>query len=159
MPSSDAAGIPCGVRTNNSSNWHNSMKSLVLLLMALQTSPAASAPTTGAWSATSAGGSVTTGKQLLRGRPLFAPESLSPSARIVRISWRVTLLSPPPPGLVIKLCRIDKCVPLPALAGERRIDVPLAANGEFRFIYSVNSLGQLQPALNVVRNQLTVNYR
>ncbi|MCZ3383819.1 flagellar protein FlhE [Kosakonia sp. SOY2] len=135
------------------------MKSVVLLLLALQASPAASAQTTGAWSASSAGGSVTTGKQLLRGRPLFSPESLSPSAQAVRISWRITLLSPPPPGLVIKLCRIDKCIPLPALSGERRIDVPLAANGEFRFIYSVNSLGQLRPALNVVRNQLTVNYR
>lgn len=136
------------------------MKSLVLLLLALQTtSPAASAQTTGAWSASSAGGSVTTGKQLLRGRPLFSPESLSPTAQAVRISWRITLLSPPPPGLVIKLCRINKCVPLPSLSGQRRIDVPLAANGEFRFIYSVNSLGQLQPALNVVRNQLTVNYR
>lgn len=133
---------------------------MVLLLLALQTtSPEAFAQTTGAWSASSAGGSVTTGKQVLRGRPLFSPESLSPSAQAVRISWRITLLSPPPPGLMIKLCRIDKCIPLPALSGQRRIDVPLAANGEFRFIYSVNSLGQLQPALNVVRNQLTVNYR
>ncbi|WP_238328384.1 flagellar protein FlhE [Enterobacter sp. R4-368] len=37
--------------------------------------------------------------------------------------------------------------------------VPLETNGEFRFIYSVNSPGQPRPALNVVRNQLTVNYR
>ncbi|MCZ3383817.1 hypothetical protein O3S68_16155 [Kosakonia sp. SOY2] len=41
----------------------------------------------------------------------------------------------------------------------RAYAVPLAANGEFRFIYSANSPGQPRPALNVVRNQLTVNYR
>lgn len=130
-----------------------------LLLCTLLALPAAAFAKEGAWSDATAGGSVSVGKQLLRGRPLHSPSAIPSSARIVRFSWRVTLLSPPPPGLQIKLCRSDKCLLLPALAGTRSVTIPLSAVGEFRFVYSVNSLGQLQPPLNVVRNQLTVNYR
>lgn len=131
----------------------------MLVILALLALPVAAQATGGAWSRTSAGGSVSVGKQLLRGRPLFSPSSVPPSATMTRFSWRITLLSPPPPGLQIKLCRSDKCFPLPALAGQRTLDAPFSAAGEFRFIYSVNSLGQLKPALNVVSNQLTVNYQ
>lgn len=135
------------------------MKRALLLLCTLLVLPAAVAAKEGAWSATSAGGSVSTGKQVLRSRPLFSPDDIPSSARLVRFSWRITLLSPPPPGLQIKLCRIDKCLVLPSLTGQRRVNIPLSAVGEFRFIYVVNRIGQLQPPLNVVRNQLTVNYR
>ncbi|MDY0889898.1 flagellar protein FlhE [Kosakonia sp. CFBP8986] len=129
---------------------------LISLLLAL---PAAAQPPQGAWSVTSMGGSVSLGKAILRGRPLHAPDHLSPSARVTHFSWRITLLTPPPLGLEIKLCRIERCVILPALAGTQRVAIPFPASGEFRFIYSVNRAGQLQPPLTVLRNQLTVNYR
>lgn len=135
------------------------MKRVLVITLALLTLPAAATSTSGSWSRSSAGGSVSVGKQLLRGRPLFSPSALPSSATVTHFSWRITLLSPPPPGLQIKLCRSDKCFLLPSLAGQRIVDHPLSPAGEFRFIYSVNSLGQLRPALNVVSNQLTVNYR
>jgi len=129
---------------------------LISLLLAL---PAAAAPQQGAWSAAGMGGSVSLGKAILRGRPLNAPAHLPSSARVTHFSWRISLLTPPPPGLQIKLCRIERCIILPALAGTQRVAIPFPASGEFRFIYSVNRSGQLQPPLNVLRNQLTVNYR
>ena len=134
------------------------MKQTWLLLCTLLALPAAVVASEGSWSASAAGGTTHTGKQLLRSRPLHSPSALSPDARIAHFSWRITLLAPPPPGLQIKLCRIDKCSPLPTLAGERSVAIPLSAVGEFRFIYFVNRVGRLQPPLNVVRNQLTVNY-
>lgn len=129
---------------------------LISLLLAL---PAAAAPQQGAWSTAAMGGSVSLGKEILRSRPLHAPAHISPSAHVTHFSWRITLLAPPPQGLQIKLCRIDRCVTLPALAGTQRVAIPFPASGEFRFIYSVNRAGQLQPPLTVLRNQLTVNYR
>ncbi|QNQ21563.1 flagellar protein FlhE [Kosakonia sp. SMBL-WEM22] len=129
------------------------------LLMSLLLALPAAASQQGAWSATSAGGSVSIGKQVLRSRPLHAPDAIPSSANITRIAWRITLLTPPPSGLQVKLCRIDKCLLLPALAGTLSVKIPLAAKGEFRFIYSINRAGQLQSPLNVLRNQLTVNYR
>ncbi|MGP3590940.1 flagellar protein FlhE [Vagococcus sp. WN89Y] len=135
------------------------MKRVLVIILALLALPVAAKTTSGSWSRSSAGGSVSVGKQLLRGRPLFSPPSLPPSATVTRFSWRITLLSPPPPGLQIKLCRSDKCFLLPSLAGQRTVSTPLSPAGEFRFIYSVNSLGQLRPVLTVVSNQLTVNYR
>jgi len=129
---------------------------LISLLLAL---PAAAAPQQGAWSAAGMGGNVSLGKAILRGRPLHAPVHLPSSARVTHFSWRISLLTPPPPGLQIKLCRIERCIILPALAGTQRVAIPFPASGEFRFIYSVNRSGQLQPPLNVLRNQLTVNYR
>ena len=131
----------------------------VIALLTLLAMPAAASPPGGSWSDTAAGGSVSTGKQVLRGRPLISPHTLPPLATMTRFSWRIKLLSPPPPGLEIKLCRTDKCFLLPSLAGQRNVTFPISPSGEFRFIYAVNSRGQLNPALTVVSNQLTVNYR
>lgn len=135
------------------------MKRVAVILLALLTLPVAAKTTSGSWSRSSAGGSVSVGKQLLRGRPLISPSSLPPVATVTQFSWRITLLSPPPPGLQIKLCRSDQCFLLPGLAGQKTVTNPLSPAGEFRFIYTVNSLGQLRPALTVVSNQLTINYR
>ena len=130
----------------------------VLISFLLLALPCA-AKTEGSWSQTSAGGSVNIGKQILRSRPLVSPAGISSAATIARFSWRITLLTPPPPGLEIKLCRSDRCLVLPSLSGQRIVDFPLSPAGEFRFIYSVYSPGQLSPALTVVSNQLTINYR
>ncbi|APG19360.1 flagellar protein FlhE [Kosakonia radicincitans] len=121
--------------------------------------PANAAPSSGSWSDTAAGGSTRTGKQIVRGRALSSPSAIPASAKVTRVSWRITLLAPPPPGLEIKLCRHDRCLRLPSLAGQRSITFPLSATGEFRFIYTVNKRGPLRPALNVVNQQLIVNYR
>ncbi|WP_050597539.1 flagellar protein FlhE [Enterobacter sp. DC4] len=113
----------------------------------------------GSWSQQSTGGTVSVGKQLLVGRTLSSPAMISHTALVREIGWKITLLSPPPRGLEVKLCRREGCLQLPALAGHMTLSHPWSAIGDFRFLYSVNSTGQLIPALTVVRNQLTVNYR
>lgn len=113
----------------------------------------------GAWSRHNAGGSVSTGNQVLVGRALQAPQRTPQAARITRLSWKITLLSPPPPGLQIQLCRRAYCLHLPALSGQLAPEHRLSPDGDFRFIYRVNKPGQLRPPLNVVSNQLTVSYR
>ncbi|XTZ39337.1 flagellar protein FlhE [Salmonella enterica] len=135
------------------------MKCALWLALPLLVMPAAAQEKGGAWSRTATGGRITLGQQLLIGHLIKAPASTPRSATITRFSWRIKLLSPPPPGLEIKLCRSDKCYQLPALSGSQSVKFPLSPAGEFRFIYNVNSLGQLHPALHVVSNQLTVNYR
>lgn len=135
------------------------MTPAAVFLGMLLAQPAAAAPSGGTWSRTVEGGSISTGQQLLRGRAIMSPQTLPASASAVRLSWRITLLSPPPPGLEIKLCRSDHCFQLPALVGQRPVDIPLSAAGEFRFIYTVKQPGQLRPTLNIVSQQLTVNYR
>ncbi|QLA68093.1 flagellar protein FlhE [Enterobacter pasteurii] len=135
------------------------MRSVAILLVLLSL-PTTTWAATGAWSDKAAGGVVSVGKQLLVGRSLHAPSHQIPaSARVTRLSWRIQLLSPPPPGLQIKLCGETSCLPLPALAGEIAPSMKLPATGDFHFIYIVNYKGQLTPPLNVVNNTLTLNYR
>uniref|UniRef100_UPI00289C0246 flagellar protein FlhE n=1 Tax=Pantoea sp. TaxID=69393 RepID=UPI00289C0246 len=85
--------------------------------------------------------------------------ALPATAELHHIAWRISLLSPPPPGLQIKLCSQQRCLPLPTLVGQRDDPAPLTAQGPFYFVYSVESRGALLPPLNVVKNQLTLNYR
>lgn len=115
--------------------------------------------TSGSWSTSSVGGSVSVGNQILVSRPLSASGTLPASAAVTRFAWRVELLSPPPPGLRIKLCTSSICFPLTSLSGELRVSVALSPRETFRFVYSVESRGVLAPALQVVSNRLTLNYR
>lgn len=115
--------------------------------------------TTGSWSATSAGGRVSVGEQTLVSRPLSPPGPLPASTRVRSLSWRIMLLSPPPPGLQISLCTASGCFALQSLSGTRQIDGPLAASQTFHFLYRVARSGPLMPALQVVSNQLTLNYQ
>jgi len=133
------------------------MRTVTLLMLSLF--PLAACAGSGSWTQKSAGGVVSVGNQILTGSPLRSPSPLPSSARIQRVAWRIELLSPPPPGLQIKLCSAAACLPLESLAGQRSIDLPFSAGGPFRFIYSVDSRGPLIPALNVVSNQVTVNYQ
>lgn len=121
--------------------------------------PLVACASSGTWTQKSAGGTVSVGNQILTGASLRPPSPLPASAQIRLIAWRIELLSPPPPGLQIKLCSPAKCLLLESLAGRRSIDASFSAAGPFRFIYAVNSRGPLLPALNVVSNQITVNYQ
>ncbi|EPE4190306.1 flagellar protein FlhE [Yersinia proxima] len=133
------------------------MKLFVLILLAVTSSPLVASATNGSWSGNGAGGVISVGGQTLASRPL-QPE-LPPTATLQRITWRIKLLSAPPPGLRIKLCSQQSCILLDSLAGQKSVDGILTSHGPFYFIYSVESQGQLLPPLNVVNNQLTINYR
>ncbi|POT54795.1 flagellar protein FlhE [Citrobacter amalonaticus] len=113
----------------------------------------------GSWTQKTAGGTISTGKQILASRTLTAPAGVPAQAMTTSISWQIQLLSPPPPGLEIKLCTARRCIRLPGLTGRQTVTVPMQAQVPYRFVYSVNSQGQLRPTLNVVSNQLTINYR
>lgn len=131
-----------------------SLRSLMLLPVFLF--PLTVSAASGSWSGDSVGGVVSVGNQTLSSRPLnpTLPSAATPS----RISWRISLLSPAPPGLQIKLCSQDRCIALDSLSGQRSVGSALTARGPFFFVYSVQSRGQLMPPLNVVKNQLTINY-
>jgi flagellar protein FlhE len=113
----------------------------------------------GAWSQKTAGVVVSVGKQTVTGAALSAPAGLPPSAQASYLVWRIALLTPPPRGLEIKLCNATTCIRLERLSGQKKLTLPLAAHGPFRFVYSVASQGPLNPALHIVSNELTVNYR
>lgn len=131
------------------------MKYLALIPAVIALSTAASV---GSWSGSSVGGRLSVGGQMLVSRPITPPQPPAAAGQVFSLSWRITLLSPPPPGLQIKLCTPSICYPLHALSGTRQIDGPLSAHETFRFIYSVAGRGTLLPALQVVSNQLTLNY-
>jgi len=113
----------------------------------------------GSWSGSAAGGRVSVGQQLLVSRPISPPGPLPAAARVTRIAWRIELLDPPPPGLRIKLCAPSACFALASLSGVQPVTRPLSPGDTFRFIYWVESRGALTPALQVVSNRLTLNYR
>lgn len=110
----------------------------------------------GSWSGYSVGGKISVGNQTLTSRPINT--TLPPDATLNRISWRISLLSAAPPGLQIKLCSQEKCIRLDSLSGQKSVGSSLTAHGPFYFVYTVESQGQLMPPLNVVKNQLTINY-
>lgn len=113
----------------------------------------------GAWSQSTGGGVISVGSQIMTGPALAPPSPVPASARITRINWRITLLAPPPAGLEIKLCTQAKCILLNGLSGQRVVPASMRPGDAWRFIYNVKQRGQLRPALNIVSQQLTVNYR
>lgn len=127
---------------------------LALLLAAPLTALAAH----GAWSGTAAGPQLSVGKQTYTGAALRPATRLPPDAALSRISWRITLLLPPPPGLEIKLCSVTACIRLDRLAGQKAAPLPFSPGEELRFIYAVDAPGQLKPPVRVVNNQITINY-
>lgn len=128
---------------------------LALLLSALS----CGAQAAGSWQTARAGGQLQVGGQLLTTPELRAPRALPPAAAVTQFSWRITLLRAAPPGFGIKLCSVDRCLRLQGLQGTLRPGAHFPAAGPFRFVYSVASKGALLPQVQVVNNQLTVNYR
>jgi flagellar protein FlhE len=134
------------------------MKGWRLLALLLGALPLGALAVEGAWSGKSAGPRLSVGKQSYAGQPLRPAAPLPPKAVIKRISWRIALLSPAPPGLEIKLCSVSACMALDRLAGQQTAPLPFAPGEELRFLYAVNGQGQLRPPVHVVSNQITVNY-
>lgn len=134
------------------------MKSGVLIAMLLAF-PLTAGAVGGSWSQTAAGGVISVGKQAVPGSRLAPSGSIPASATVTQISWRITLLSPQPPGLQIKLCTATACFALDSLSGQKRFTTAISAQGPFRFVYAVAHRGQVVPPVRVVSNQLTVNYR
>ncbi|WP_435927724.1 flagellar protein FlhE [Dryocola sp. BD613] len=135
------------------------MKLAKLIMLVALFTPLAAGAAGGAWHQKTAGVVISVGKQTMAGAALSAPADLPASAQASLLAWRITLLTPPPRGLEMKLCSATTCIKLERLSGQKKLTAPLSARGPFRFVYSVAGRGQLIPALHVVSNELTVNYR
>ncbi|MEC5318468.1 flagellar protein FlhE [Brenneria populi subsp. brevivirga] len=94
--------------------------------------------------------------------PAFLPSpnlQVSGESAISVIYWRYESLSPPPIGLVVRLCTQQRCVALKGASGQTRGFNGLPADSEFRFIYYIEGNGRLHRAFNVLSNKIAVNYK
>ncbi len=126
------------------------------LLLALPASALAGA---GSWTGSSTAGQLSVGGQIMVSQPISAPAPMPAGVKTAAVSWQIALLSAPPAGLQIKLCGSNRCLTLNSLRGHQAIARDKPLTGPWHFVYNVQSKGQLRPALTVVKNQLTVNYR
>lgn len=133
------------------------MKIAFCLSLLLATVSLPTLATHGSWSDMAAGPQLSVGKQTYAGRSLRPATPIPPDATLSRISWRITLLSPSS-GLEIKLCSATACISLDRLAGQKAAPLPFSPAEELRFIYAVNTPGQLKPPVRVVGQHMTVNY-
>ncbi|MGT3162712.1 flagellar protein FlhE [Yersinia enterocolitica] len=93
-------------------------------------------------------------------KPLQSPVALvHDNARIVSISWRYQLMSAAPDGLQVKLCTPSRCMPLEGGSGLSRGLAGEAAATQLTFIYFIAGKGRVNPPLQVINNQVIVNYR
>src|SRR5690606_33119417 len=129
------------------------------LLLLLCGAPAAQA-VSGSWTADALGATLSHGGISAQSSALRPPNVLpSDKARIVSVSWRYLLTSPPPAGLQVQLCIPGRCIPLAGASGTTRALQGEAASSELRFSYFVQTRGALFPPLRVLSNQVIVNYQ
>ncbi|VDZ61634.1 Flagellar protein flhE precursor [Serratia odorifera] len=114
----------------------------------------------GSWVADSVGVSLGHGGVRLTSPSLRPPNALpDANARITSISWRYRLASSAPAGLQVELCMPARCMALEGGSGRSEALRGELANGEFYFVYSIQTRGAVFPPLRVLSNQLIVNYQ
>lgn len=127
--------------------------------LALLLCPLLAQATPGSWSVSVGGGAaLSRGGQTIRSAPLTPSGAIPPGAQLRRYQWQIRLLSPPPADLILRLCSAGRCVPLPALRGTGDALRAAPASGPFYFEYTVRTPSRLLPPVQVVSQQLTVNY-
>ncbi|ATM96334.1 flagellar protein FlhE [Yersinia frederiksenii] len=103
--------------------------------------------------------------QSLRGvatsaKPLRSPVALAQeNTRIVSVGWRYQLMSAAPDGLQVKLCTPTRCMPLEGGSGQSRGLAGEPAATQLTFVYFIAGKGRVNPPLQVISNQVLVNYR
>lgn len=129
------------------------------LLLLLCGAPAAQA-VSGSWAADALGATLSHGGISAQSSALRPPNALPDDrARIVSVSWRYLLTSPPPAGLQVQLCIPGRCVALAGASGTTQAFAGAPAASELRFGYVVQTRGALFPPLRVLSNQVIVNYQ
>ncbi|AKA37597.1 flagellar protein FlhE [Yersinia ruckeri] len=114
----------------------------------------------GAWVADNIG--VTQG---LRGVPTSSAPlhpvgpNVTPANRIVSVSWRIQFLSAAPSGLLVKLCTPSRCIALDSDSGQSRGLAGESAASPMTFVYLIQGQGRVNPPLQVMSNQVIVNYQ
>ncbi|HDL7537067.1 TPA: flagellar protein FlhE [Yersinia enterocolitica] len=114
----------------------------------------------GSWVAENIGVTQSFRGVAISAKPLQSPVALAQeNARIVSISWRYQLMSAAPDGLQVKLCTPSRCMPLEGGSGLSRGLAGEAAATQLTFIYFIAGKGRINPPLQVINNQVIVNYR
>ncbi|WHP81437.1 flagellar protein FlhE [Edwardsiella anguillarum] len=130
-----------------------------LLCLAILLAPWAAQAGGGSWSA-DGNGRILSQKGMASNQPPLAPPagSVPAAAAIDDVVWQITLLSPAPDGLNLQLCSARRCMALDGLSGRSA-----GLNGEsaavpLRLVMWVAGKGTIYPPINVVSQQVIVNY-
>jgi Flagellar protein FlhE. len=113
----------------------------------------------GSWTSQGYGGTLVHGQQWLQSQPVAPSSALPARAVAARISWKITPDRKPSQALKMKLCSANRCLPLSSLRGELTPPGYFPAEGPWRFEYMAATRGPLYPALTLLTNQLSVQYR
>jgi flagellar protein FlhE len=113
----------------------------------------------GSWAGESRGAVITYGKQAFKSARISAPSALPARAISSRVSWKITPDAPVSPYFDIKLCAGFQCIALPGLSGSAKLPASFPAAGPLHFVYSFKTRGPVSPALTILSNRVTVNYR
>lgn len=124
----------------------------LLLLSAL-----AQATGEGAWQASSMGATISQRGMLVASAPLAPGESVKGVMTLV--AWRYKLTAPAPADLVVRLCGLHRCVVLDGQSGTSQGFTNLPADEPLRFVWELPGRGSLFPVIQVLSNQVIVNYR
>lgn len=102
--------------------------------------------------------------QGLRGVVISSPAINPPNSlpgkrtRITSIGWRYQLTGPPPAGLQVSLCNFSRCVKLEGASGQSFGLMGEPADQQLHFVYYIAGKGVINPQLQVISNQVIVNY-
>ncbi|WP_145577331.1 flagellar protein FlhE [Yersinia mollaretii] len=119
-----------------------------------------SALASGSWVADDIGVTQSARGVATSAKPLQSPVVLvQENARIVSVGWRYQLMSAAPEGLQVKLCTPTRCMSLEGGSGQSRGLAGEAAATQLTFVYFIAGKGRVNPPLQVINNQVLVNYR
>lgn len=111
----------------------------------------------GAWQASSKGITLSHRGQAISSMPLSPGQP--PDGLMTVVAWRYELVGPTPAGLLVRLCSQSRCVAIEGQTGTTRAFTNVPASEPLRFIWEVPGGGKLYPRLQVLSNQVIVNYR
>ncbi|MEI7346207.1 flagellar protein FlhE [Dickeya chrysanthemi] len=115
----------------------------------------------GGWNANLSGPSFEY-KGMLASSPALLPPSgfgITTAQSVTVIYWRYQLKSPAPVDLAVKLCAANRCVNLDGASGQTYGLQGVPANSEFRMVFYVPGSGRMDTSVEVVSNEIAVNYK
>ncbi|WP_370548990.1 flagellar protein FlhE [Edwardsiella tarda] len=113
----------------------------------------------GSWSADSCG-LLLSQQGVVSNQPPLSPLAgqVPAGARIDDVVWQISLLSPAPTGLTLQLCTTRRCMALDGLSGRSLGLRGEPADSTLRVVMWVAGKGAIYPPINVVSQQVIVNY-
>ncbi|AJC66850.1 MULTISPECIES: flagellar protein FlhE [Dickeya] len=115
----------------------------------------------GGWNVSLAGPSFQY-KGMLASSPAFLPPSglgVTAAQSVTVVYWLYQLKSPAPIDLAVKLCAANRCINLDGASGQTYGLQGIPANSEFRMLFYVPGSGRMATSVDVVSNEISVNYK